>query len=132
MPFSKFEDDVVDQLDGVGGLTKGTNLFAGPRRPVDRTVGQAVFVTPTSGDPPRHYRASTEVRYPAARVLVRSTQDTYETGLTLARLVLETLHRNPPAGYIELQSRTSDPLPLGQTEDGYWEWSINILGTIDE
>ena len=132
MALASVEDDVVDLLDGIGGLTKGTNLFSGPVRSADRTPSPCVFVQETAGLAPRHHRGTVELRYPGVMVRVRSAEESFEAGLTLARLVVSTLHRNPPSGYIELAVDSSRPNPLGRDEKGHWEWSINATATIDE
>lgn len=132
MALAATEDDVVDFLNGTGSLVDGTNLFRGPVRPADRVPDGTVFVMETSGEQPRHYRASTEVHYPGLQVRVRSAKEQFEAGVTLARLVLETLHRATIAGYLMLEAVTSRPNPLGRDEEGRWEWSINFKATIDE
>lgn len=126
------EADMLALLNGVGGLVTGTNLFKGPVKPSNVTPAKSVFVQASGGPAPEHYRASTEVRRRGVQVRVRSDGDARDAGQTLAELVLATLHGAAPAGYIRVESTTSQPLYLGENEAGQHEWSINLFATIDE
>ena len=82
-------EDIKDMLaaDGTLGLTAGTNLFIGKEREApDNTV--TIFDTPSfapsmSMDELKYYYSSFQIR-------VRNTL--YDTGMTLARNIMESLY----------------------------------------
>ena len=79
---------VVDQVASVGGLVKGSTLFAGrlPEQP-----DAAVLVYEYEGQPAKYTmgNAGNVLDRPRIQVMVRAARDGYATGHALA----ETLHR---------------------------------------
>ncbi len=79
---------VVDQVATVGGLTKGTNLFAGrlPEQP-----DAAVLVYEYEGQPAQYTMGNSGavLDRPRIQIMVRAARDGYAAGHSLA----ETLHR---------------------------------------
>ena len=122
--------DVVTALTGSNGLVSGTNLFAGPvRAPGTGVPDKAVFVLATGGPPPMPFilgGSGTDYCRSTVQVRVRSDQEDFPTGQTLARALRTLLHKNILSGYIDVRVRESEPNYLGQGELGHHEWSINL------
>ena len=123
--------DVATKIaSGVGSLTLGTNCFAGPIRDVGSGIPDtSVFVVGTGGFPVEAFidgGSGTGLEKPAVRVLVRSDRNDFSGGVTLADSVLAAIDMNPPTGYVEARTTTSDPIYIGTDDTGHHEWSINV------
>jgi len=135
MTLSSYEDDLAAAIDtALAAFTLGTNLYTGPERPTDKSPSRCIFVLPTGGLPARHYRSATgaEVRYPRAQVLVRSERGKFDQGKDDARAAYAALHRQPPAGYIEVEVLESEPSYIGTRESGEHRWTFNVQVTKEE
>ena len=111
--------DVATELAGAGiGLTLGTNLFMGPMRDASASVPKnAVFVKGLPGGlPQRTMGESDEIRSPLVSVNVRWT--TFDAGDTKIRQVQEALQAATISGYIDVVAQQSEPLVLGQDNEG--------------
>ena len=131
--------DFVDALDAAIGatLTKGTDLFHGPKKPVGPGVpAKAVFVMPTGGAPPVDDHGigaeATSLFAPTVQALVRGDQGDYDAGLILAQAVRDTGHKMSVAGYLDCLLLSSEPIWLGFDPEDHPEWSINFELMIDE
>lgn len=137
MALSNYEEDVVDALAAGGiGLTKGTNLFAGPLRSASENFPQKVVTCMLNGGPsPLNYcdgTAANQLRYPVVQILIRSDPHGYEAGRNLVEQVYETLHDTPPAGYIGARFLSSGPGYIGSEDNGNHVWSLNLQMWINE
>ncbi len=111
--------DVATELAGAGiGLTLGTNLFMGPMRDASASVPKnVVFVKGLPGGlPQRTMGESDEIRSPLVSVNVRWT--TFDAGDTKIRQVQEALQAATISGYIDVVAQQSEPLVLGQDNEG--------------
>ena len=120
--------DVANYLSSAGiGLTLGANLFEGPIRPVSNSVpAQSVFVSaPTGGfAPERTLGRTTELRRPVVQVRVRSPA--WEDGQSLAQAVFETLENADIPGYLDVVMAQSQPMFIGEDENGNYHWSMDV------
>jgi len=111
--------DVATELAGAGiGLTLGTNLFTGGIRDVRTGIPKnAVFVKGLPGGlPQRTMGESDEIRSPLVSVNVRWTN--FDGGDTKIRQVQEALQAAAISGYIDVVAQQSEPLVLGQDNEG--------------
>ena len=128
------EEDLVTVIAaGVGWLTTGTNLFAGPVRPVDKThiPGRAVFVFPSGGIRPEAFLGETEaMRRSGIMIRTRgnhsSTANAYKTALSDARAVRDVVHYASLSGYFDVRAEQSEPIYIGEDDAGHPEFSINL------
>lgn len=123
--------DIADYLDtNSTAVTLKTNLFYGLSRHVTSTgsaavPATAVFVVGGPGPPAeRVFGATIEIRRANVQVRVRSTG--YANGLSLARTVYRTLQSATPSSYMDVIARQSEPTPLGQDEQGLYDFSLNF------
>lgn len=129
MPTAPDQDAVTALAAGIGSLTENTNLFLGHVSDGDGVPDEAVFCLATGGPAPQDYGGQTALRtsFSAIQVRVRSAPFDFNGGQVTARAVRDALHRQPPAGYIDVLAQQSDPLPLpGPDESGRHEWSVNF------
>lgn len=125
--------DVVAFLDSktAGGvtLTRGTNLFIGHMRTVERTPSPSVFALNTGGPTPEPYLQGhrTALFRPTVQVMVRGPAGDLEAGEALARDVFAWLHQRIVAGYTSWYARDSAPA-LVAVEDAAQHpiWAINV------
>jgi hypothetical protein len=111
--------DVATHLAGMGiSLTLGTNLFTGGIRDVRTGVPKnAVFVKGLPGGlPERTMGEVDEIRSPLVSVNVRWT--TFDGGDTKIRQIQEALQAATISGYIDVAAQQSEPLVLGQDNEG--------------
>lgn len=125
--------DLVNFLDGkaAGGvtLTKGTNLFAGPMRTVDRTPSPAVFLLNSGGVAPspnlNEYREATY--QPSVQIQVRGPVGDFQVGEQLAVDVLRWLHQSTAVtGYLTVFAGSSTPVYVGDDTDQHPTWVLNV------
>lgn len=117
--------DVATELDGAGiSLTLGTNLFTGPMREVSADVPKnSVFIKGLPGGfPERTMGEPNEVREPLISIQVRNTS--YNGGDTKVRQIQEALQAVTISGYLDIAARQSEPLWLGQDNEGLHKWSM--------
>jgi len=111
--------DVATHLAGMGiSLTLGTNLFTGGIRDVRTGIPKnAVFVKGLPGGlPQRTMGEENEIRSPLVSVNVRWT--TFDGGDTKMREIQEVLQAATISGYIDVMAQQSEPLVLGQDNEG--------------
>lgn len=125
------DTDIVNHLDSaLGTLTKGTNLFRGPVRPVSSYIpGEAVFCLSVVGFRPLAIIGQTLSNYSKqVQIRIRSDKNDYAGGYTLAKSILTTLHFASVTGdnYYDVRVREDEPGYLGVNEDDYHEWSLNV------
>jgi len=124
--------DVAGYLDtNLAALTLGTNLFQGKERAQRDGVipHEAVFVLAAGGPRPEAYLlggAGPELRYPGVQLITRSNPREFATGQTLARSVRDAVHHAPISGYTDAAVAETEPLYLGEDEDGRHRWSSNL------
>lgn len=125
--------DIATTLATRLALTLGTDVFKGPVRAArDGVPARAIFVTPTGGPPgqiQRDISPPTELRENRVQIRVRSGQEDYAGGDTLARSVIAALSFNPPtspAGYKDVRALQPQPIYLRKDEQGLHEWSTNF------
>ena len=122
------DSDIRTALAGSGlGLVAGTNLFCGPvRAPMPGVPPLAVFVLASGGYGPRPLLGShTDYRISTVQVTVRSAEQDFAGGQSLARSVLIALQRAAITGYASVVMRESEPNYLGQDQDARHLWSLN-------
>jgi len=121
-------DDVKNQLNTKNVATSGTNLFVGPVRPVSQYVpANCLFVLAYGGAPGERFLsggAKTENRYPAVQVTVRWND--FPTGYAKARAVYDALDAETISGYWNVKGLQSEPLYIGQDENGNYRWTVNF------
>ena len=121
-------DDVKDQLNTKNVATSGTNLFVGPVRPVSQYVpANCIFVLAYGGAPGERFLsggAKTENRYPSVQVTVRWND--FSTGYAKARAVYDALDAETISGYWNVKGLHSEPLFIGQDENGNYRWTVNF------
>ncbi len=118
-------NDVATELDGAGiSLTLGTNLFTGPFREVSpRVPKDSVFIKGLPGGlPERTMGQVDEIRSPLVSVQVRNTS--FNGGDTKVRAIQETLTGVVIAGYLDIATQQSEPLYIGQDNEGLHLWSM--------
>ncbi len=118
-------NDVATELDGAGiSLTLGTNLFTGPLREVSASVPRdAIFIKGLPGGlPERTMGQVDEIRSPLVSVQVRNTS--FNGGDTKVRDIQETLTGVVIAGYLDIATQQSEPLYIGQDNEGLHLWSM--------
>jgi len=118
-------NDVATELNGAGiSLTLGTNLFTGPLREVSSfTPKNSVFVKGLPGGiPERTMGQSDEIRSPLVSVQVRNTS--FNGGDTKVRDIQETLAGVTISGYLDVEAQQSEPLYIGQDNEGLHMWSM--------
>lgn len=134
------ETDLVSTLNTeVAWLTTGTNLFSGPVRPVRATYmpGRAVFVFPSGGQEPQAFLGES-VCMRKSSVIIRtrgnhsSTADAYKTALSDARDVRDAVHFASIAGYFDIRVDQTEPIYIGEDENGHPEFSINVTVWFEE
>lgn len=111
--------DVAVHLAGASiSLTLGTNLFTGGIRDVRTGVPKnAVFVKGMPGGlPQRTMGQGDEIRSPLVSVNVRWS--TFDGGDTKMREIQEALQAATIFGYIDVVAQQSEPLVLGQDNEG--------------
>ncbi len=119
--------DVRDLLDSDAtlGLTTGTNLFLGTQRAVGGNIPvDAVFIHGNSGIPPlRSMGEVAEVRRPLVNIRVRWSS--FGPGDQKIRDIMNVLQASSVTTYLSNVLLTeSEPLPLGQDEQGNSMWSL--------
>lgn len=115
---------IVQVLHDAGiGLTKGSNLFAGPLRP---SKGLACFVNPTGGAVQWMLSAGAQTEMASAQVAVWSPPDNAEAGYDLARLAIRALHRQQVGSYFLAYVREAEPVPIGRDDSGRNGYAINV------
>lgn len=117
--------DITDFISSnVGGVTKGTNLFQGPRRgPSSRFPKRSVFVTSGGGqEPTRTMQESSEHRFALINVEIR--WHGFAAGNLLVRLVQDTLQAAAISGYLDVVSLQSEPVFLGEDDENNFLWSL--------
>ena len=112
----------------VAALTLGTNCFYGPVTP-DPSKG--VWIFPTGGTPVTRFLGETEnEKHTMIQVRTRSDKQDFDGGLVLARsvsdVIIGAIHDATFAAYLDLFVLQSDPLYLGQDDQGLPEWSQNV------
>jgi hypothetical protein len=120
---------VVTLLDALAALTRKVNLFEGPVRAQSATVPhQAVFVLPSGGPAPEAYAdgTTTERRYSAIQITLRSDPKDYAGGWVLARQVKAALHHATVTGYVDIRAMQSEPIYVGPDEADRHLWSVNL------
>jgi hypothetical protein len=122
--------DLVTFLStAVGALTSGTNLFEGPVRAIRAGVPvTAAFVLATGGRAPSPFLGTGQDHWFAGvQVTVRGDVGAgYGAGQTLARSILAACQQAIPTGYIQTLCEQSEPIHIGQDDNGHFLWSINL------
>ncbi len=118
---------VTTILDGdvALGLTLNTDLFCSTQRAAGAQVPvDAVFVFGNSGIPPlRSMGEVAEIR--RALVTIRVRWSTFGAGDVKVRGIMNLLQAEPAATYLSKVLLTeSEPLPLGQDDQGNHLWSL--------
>jgi hypothetical protein len=123
------DTDVADVLATLSTWTKGTNLFMGPERAPDVNIPHlACFVLATGGAGPMPYAdgTTTNLRYSMVQVTVRSAVRGFAAGQTLAREIRDKMHITPPTGYLECRTVQTEPVYVGETEEGSHLFTVNL------
>lgn len=125
------DEDIADVLAGSGlGLVLGSSLFVGPPRAALGAVsrGPCVFVLSTGGYPPIALQDGSGQAFSIStiQITVRSAADAFQLGQQLARGVRDTLDRRPPAGYVDLRARESEPNYIGPDSNDQHRWTLNF------
>lgn len=110
------------------GLAVGTNLFEGPERPaLGDTVCACVFVMQTGGSGPEDELGSgwSLCRH-NVQIRVRGAHQSYAAGRDLARAVLKAAHQATVVGFLGTFALQSDPMYLGEDEQGHHHWSFHV------
>lgn len=120
--------DVINFLKTQDVATEGTDMFAGPFRPVSAHIpANCLFVLATGGRSAERFLsggAKIENRYPTVQVTVRWM--TYTDGYKKAREVYDELNFASIGSYWNVKGQQSEPLFVGQGEDGNYRWSLNF------
>lgn len=119
--------DIRDLLDGDSalGLTTGTDLFLGQQRAIGAQIpADAVFVAGNSGLPPIRTMGETE-EIRRALVTVRVRWSSFGAGDQKVRDIMNFLQAEPILTYLSNVLLTeSEPLPLGEDDQGNHMWSF--------
>ena len=109
-------------------LVYGTNLVAGPLRPVLGVTPQLeVSVLQGGGPPPSPYMGQGESWHVTrVQVMVRSSVDEFSRGEGLARALHARAHLHEPTGVTTMMAVESDPLYLGVDDAAAHRFSFNL------
>ena len=123
--------DVRDHLDtNVAALTTGTNLFNSKLRAVgDGIPVEAVFCMASGGPPPEAYLqggVGDEARFSAVSCFIRSENRDFSGGQDLARTVRDALHHQDISGYHDVRASETEPIYVGEDDDGNHNWTANF------
>jgi hypothetical protein len=128
--------DVAAKIAADGNGTLGTDLFRGVVRaerssaPVIPRI--AIFVNaPTSGPAPFGVGGD-HLRYRSPTIQIRVRHAVQATGRTLAQAIYNDLSAGTMDNYLNVSMNESDPIDLGQNENGAYEWSINVTCLYDQ
>lgn len=131
---AEVDENIVDVLAAAGiGLTKGTNLFMGPGRGIsDEIPAKSVFVLASGGPPPLiHLNGGSvpDTKEPACQIIIRGEHKAFSAGQTLARAVYAAIHKSSPADNVagSCLAQQSEPIYIGEDEQGFPGWTINVL-----
>lgn len=106
-------------------LNYGRNLYRSPTLQVnDNVPAQAVFIITNGGRSPRQYLQDKSELIARVLVFVRGNVNSFGDSEDLARGVLQALHRNVPAGYIDCISDVPEPEYNGLEDGEYPLWTI--------
>lgn len=125
--------DLVTYLGAnLGSLTKGTNLFHGPERETDPggdIPSPCVFAIPTGGPAPRPFLSGGSKQWTGryrVQVIVRSDQEGYGGGLTLAKSIHDTLHLATITNWYHAEADQPGPVYIGKGENDLHRFSLNF------
>jgi hypothetical protein len=88
-------------------------------------TGKACFVILDGGILPQSFIGESRVvRFASVQTMVRADRHDYDGGLDDARELHDTIKYAALTDYIDVRVDESEPLYLGEDEDGQSEWSI--------
>lgn len=122
---------IAQHLASQGHGTLGTDIFEGPVRGADLDGAglipvNAIFVQAQAGNPPERVSSNmAAVRYNGAQIRVRNA--VHDVGDVIARAVHDTVAGTLPAALSDLWPEQSYPVYVGQDEEDYYHWSINVI-----
>jgi hypothetical protein len=132
-PLKSAAADVTAFLDtktaGDVVLVKGTNLFEGQMRAIDRTTAPAVFALETGGPAPDFYLGGrrTSLFQPTVQVMIRGPAGDDTRGEAFAKAIYAWLHMRVVSGYVSWDARDSGPVYLGQDPQQHGQWVVNLV-----
>ena len=140
LPISTPEVDIATLIGtAIAQFTLGTNVVHGPVRPARDFPARAAFCFPSGGPAPDAILndAQTKIRNAAVIIRIRESKNNtdpgaFESGLSLARSVRDTIHYAALTGYIDVRVNESEPIYLGEDEDGHPEFQLNVSLNIEE
>lgn len=113
---------------GIKTLTLGSTLFVGPVRPVGAGVEEeAVFVLQSGGARPMPYMGQADSWHTThVQVMVRGLAEQFQRAEGIARGLIAVCHLHTPVGYTYLLALDSDPIYVGETDNGSHLFSLNL------
>lgn len=123
--------DVATALaSAVGALTLGTNCFASKVRPPgDGIPSKCVFCWASGGPAPDAYidgGGGANHYYPQVRIRVRSDVNDFSGGVTFSQTIRDAAHELDVSGYYDARIQESEPIYIGEDDEGHHEWSMTL------
>ena len=127
---SAHETAVAGVLVDTYTATLGTDMFTGPVRPAQQPGIPALclFVTQLGGAraPSHTLSGGAELSFVEIQIRVRSAADDYAGGQAFADAAYLAAHNAALTGYVSCHSQYSEPMYIGQVEQGCHGWSIVV------
>jgi hypothetical protein len=130
MALANYEHDLATHIaSGIGTLTLGTNIFAGPlRSPKEGAPQLTVGCVLTPGPVPVELMSggTTRLYEPSLTVTIRCNQDEYQNGRDLAEQIYERVHNGSVSGYQWARCMQGTPVYAGMSENRNFYFTINV------
>lgn len=121
---------VAQTLDAVAtsplsAYTLGTNLFAGPVRPVSGVIPhRAIFVLTYGGPAPLDKFSGVSIQRHSVQVMIRSNADAFSVAQADAKACRDALHLGTVTGY--MRCAALQPVYLGLDDNEHPLFSLNL------
>lgn len=121
---------VAQTLDAVAtsplsAYTLGTNLFAGPVRPVSTVIPhRAIFVLTYGGPAPLDKFSGVSIQRHSVQVMIRSNADAFSVAQADAKACRDALHLGTVTGY--MRCAALQPVYLGLDDNEHPLFSLNL------
>lgn len=121
---------VAQTIDAVAtsplsAYTLGTNLFAGPMRPVSSVIPhRAIFVLTYGGASPLDKFSGVSIQRHSVQVMIRGNVDAFSTAQADAKACRDALHLATIAGY--LRCAALQPAYIGLDDTEHPLFSLNL------
>ena len=121
---------VAQTLDAVAtsplsAYTLGTNLFAGPVRPVSTVIPhRAIFVLTYGGPAPLDKFSGVSIQRHSVQVMIRGNADAFSVAQADAKACRDALHLGTVTGY--MRCAALQPVYLGLDDNEHPLFSLNL------